>query len=444
MNPPSQERFLFGENIKGLSHEGKVTLLNKEKEREINSLSKKERALRFDGFLVTDKKDKILFQDNKRYSQHFFPLSVLDYAKALYSARNEKSQIPILSVDSHDVLKCDFNCQDCLSVSGTGFPLEKFPKNNFELDLETYKGILKSISEYSKSRGFKGVRFEQSGEGNPDFYKYRKEILKFAKELEMQSVYVSTCSQMDQDLKKALVENSSFIRVSFPGIGEDYNGYSNQEFFGYKDSLNKIEELIKERNLNGKDRELMIGARVALRRNHGKSYFDFTQNLKNLGVDSLQIVKTLIPEGKNLENFTLSQEDREDLIRAEDLNESSFNVTIPHDLDYLVYSRNIGDKTTFPKTCFSALFQPVLIGRSLSVCTIDEIMYDPLRKLGTFRNEPGELEMFLYKDNLKRAMEGIPEKCEACPNIYDNTLLSSLEDLFSKHPQKLNFYEIIR
>ena len=297
--------YLVGEEIKGLNVERKVYPLQKEKVEKMKALSDKEKALRFNGFIITDKEDNPVFEDRKRYSQHFFPLSVTDYAKAMYDFERHKKPIPILSVDSHDILKCDFRCQDCLSAHGTNFPVRQFPKDNFKMNLETYKRMLKSIAEYSGRRGFSGVRFEQSGEGNPDYYKHRQEILKYAKELGMRSVYVSTGSQVDDNLMKSLVDNTSFIRISFPGIGESYRHYSGQNAFTFTDALKKLHHIIQERDKQGRNKDLMVGARVALRKEHGDSYSNFANTLKDIGVDSLQIVKILVPEGKKPTDFPL-------------------------------------------------------------------------------------------------------------------------------------------
>ncbi|MCX6749031.1 MAG: hypothetical protein NT076_05505 [Candidatus Pacearchaeota archaeon] len=129
---------------------------------------------------------------------------------------------------------------------------------------------------------------------------------------------------------------------------------------------------------------------------------------------------------------------------TETLDDANFNVSIPHGLDSMVYSREIENRAKFPTQCFSARFQPVLAGRSLFVCTISDIMYSYNLRLGTFTNEDGELERFLSKENLERVTEGIPFQCKSCSNIYDNVLLFSLQNLFRANPQKLNFYEIIK
>jgi len=438
------DEYLVGKRIMGLAQEGRVVSLQKGEKENIENLSNKERALRFNGFVVTDEQGNIVFEDRKRYAQHFFPLSVIDYAKAMYNFERHKKPIPILSVDSHDVLQCDFRCQDCLSAHGTNFPVKQFPRDNFRMDLETYKRMLKEIADYSEKKGFKGIRFEQSGEGNPDYYKHRQEILRHARELGMQSVYVSTGSKIDEGLRKALIENSSFIRISFPGIGESYKRYSGQSEFTFTDALNGLGRIINERDKQGRRRDLMIGARVALRAEHSDTYFNFANKLKDLGIDSLQIVKILVPEGKKPSDFLLISKDIYDLEETETLDDSNFNVSIPHGLDSMVYGV-VGDKFRgFPTQCFSARFQPVLAGRSLFVCTISDVMYSHNLRLGTFVNEEGELERFLHSENIDKVTTGIPAKCKSCSNIYDNMLLFSLQKLFRTNPQKLNFYEIIK
>jgi len=438
------EYLVSNDQIGRLSKGGIVSRLQREEGLGIRDLSNKERALHFNGFVVTDEQNNVIFEDRKRYAPHFFPLSVLDYAKALYQFERSGQQIPILSIDSHDVLKCDFKCQDCLSSHGTSFPFKTFPPDNFKMDLETYKAILQSVADYSRKRGFVGVRFEQSGEGNPDYYKHRKQLLGHAKELGMRSVYVSTGSKIDDSLMRALVENSSFIRISFPGIGESYQRYSRQDSFTYDHAINLLKKMVREREKLGRSRDLMIGARVALREDHGDSYSSFGSILKGLGLDVMQVVKILVPEGRKRSEFPLSRKDKTDLEKTTELENGEFNVTIPHKLDYMVYSREIEDRSEFPSQCFSALFQPVLTGRSLFVCTISNVMYDHNLRLGTFEKGEGELEKFLTPTNVRQVMKGIPARCNCCSNIYDNMLLFSLQKLFRKNRGKLKFYEIIK
>ncbi len=440
----SNEEYLLGKDILGRGIDKRIFSLSEDKVRKLRSFSKKELALRFNGFVIIDEQGEIIFEDRKRYALHFFPLSVIDYAKAMYNFERHKKPIPILSVDSHDVLQCDFKCQDCLSAHGTNFPIKKFSKDNFRMDLETYKRMLKAITDYSEKRGLKGVRFEQSGEGNPDYYRHRREILKYARELGMQSVYVSTGSKIDDSLRSTLVKSSSFIRISFPGIGEAYKYYSGQSEFTFTDALNGLGSIVKERDKQERKKDLMIGARVALRTEHSDSYFSFANKLKDIGIDSLQIVKIIVPEGKKPSDFSLTSRDVYDLEKTETLDDVNFNVSIPHGLDSIAYSREIENRSEFPTQCFSARFQPVLAGRSLFVCTISDIMYSSNLKLGTFANEEGELERFLSSENIKRVTTGIPIQCKSCSNIYDNMLLFSLQKLFRTNSQKLNFYEIIK
>ncbi|MDD5699827.1 MAG: hypothetical protein PHH00_01380 [Candidatus Nanoarchaeia archaeon] len=444
MTPFQTREYLVGEEILELTPERKVTTPPEEERGKIIGLSNKEKALHFNGFMITNEQGDIVFEDRKRYSQHFFPLSVLDYVRAMYNFERYHQQIPILSVDSHDVLACDFRCQDCLSTHGTNFPVRQFPVDNFKMDLGIYKRILKSIVEYSEKRGFKGVRFEQSGEGNPDYYRHRREILEHARKLGMQSVYVSTGSRISDDLAEALADNASFIRISLPGIGEAYRHYSGQNVFTFADAIKKLNRLVKERDRRVRNRDLMVGARIALREEHGTSYFDFAAGLKDMGIDSLQIVKILVPEGKKPSDFPLPYTDIRDLEKVATLDSATFNVTIPHGLDYLVYSREIGNRAEFPQQCFSAMFQPVLAGRSLFVCTKSDRMYSHNSRLGTFTNEEGELERFLSPERVERATIGIPQQCKTCSNIYDNMLLFQLQRLFRTNTQELKFYEIIK
>lgn len=442
MDKPTKE-YLVGEKIESFS-QNKISSLQPEEVKIIKNMTEKERALRFNGFIITDEGGNIVFEDRKRYSQHFFPLSVIDYVKAMYNFERFRKPIPILSVDSHDILKCDFRCQDCLSAHGTNFPIKQFPKDNFKMDLEIYKNILKAIAEYSEKRGFKGVRFEQSGEGNPDLYKHRRDILGYTRELEMQSVYVSTGSKINADLMKALVENASVIRISFPGIGESYKYYSNQNVFTFTDAMDRIKKMVKERDNKGRKRDLAVGARVALRPEHSDTYFSFADNLKDMGVDFLQVVKILVPEGKKPSDFPLTPKDAYDLEKTAILDDTIFNVSVPHGPDYMVYSREIENRIEFPSQCFSAMFQPVLAGRSLFVCTISDIMYSHNLRLGTFANEEGELERFLSHENVEKVTTGIPDQCKSCSNIYDNMLLFSLQKLFKTNKNELRFYEVLK
>jgi sulfatase maturation enzyme AslB (radical SAM superfamily) len=411
--------------------------------RELGDLTKKERAMRSNGFIITDESGKAIFTERTNHSQHFFPLTGVDYAKALYEKQRNKKPIPILSVDSHDVLRCDFGCQDCLSVHGTGFPTENFPQNNFEMDIVIYKAILKEIAEFSERRGFKEVRFEQSGEGNPDYYAARAMLLRCARELGMQSVYITSGSKMNEELRESLVQNAAFIRISFPGIGDAYTYYSRQTRFTYQDALRNLEKIVRERKKAGRERELMVGARLALRQKHEETYLDFASKMRDIGIDGIQIVKIVAPEGSKLQEFPLTPKSIENLERTKELDSPSFNVRVPYTLDYMVYLRNVYPEN-FPKHCLSALFQPVLAGRSLFACTISHVMYEQDLRLGTFEGTDQEIERFMSTGNLRKVMRDVPRRCNSCSNIYDNILLSRLQGTFGANSGKLKFYEIIK
>jgi wyosine [tRNA(Phe)-imidazoG37] synthetase (radical SAM superfamily) len=408
-------------------------------------LSKKEIALRSEGLVVADDSGKVILDARKKYAQHFFPLSVTDYADAIYALERYGKPLPILSVDSHDVLRCDFSCQDCLSGHGKKLPVQNYPPGNYDLQLEFYKHMLAEIVKYSEKRGFVGVRFEQSGEGNPDFYKSRPELLDFAKKLGLGSVYVTTGSKMNNALRDSLLKNADFIRISFPGADrESYAHYSGQNKFTYEDSVENLQRIVDGRRKEGREKDLMIGARVALRPEHEGHYLNFAKTLKAIGIDALQIVKILVPENKKLEDFPINARTIAELGEVEKLDDGVFNVNLPHNLDYVHYSRDIRNMEEFPKKCFSARIQPVLAGKSLIVCTKSEVMYSKAFQLGTFQGNAGELEQFLSEKNVEDVAKNVPAECNSCCSIYDNLLLHSLQKTIRSTNSKLNFYEVIK
>ena len=208
--------------------------LSLEEQNEIKRLSMKEKALRSKGIIITDGRDNILESIDKDYGQHFYPFFILDYAKVIYEHIKFGKELPILSIDSHDTLYCDFDCQDCLSGGGANLCKSKF--HDFDLGLNEYLNLLREIYEFSKKRGFEGIRFEQSGEGNPDFYKHRSKLIEIArKRYGLKTVYVTTTSGLNEDLINSLAKNAYFLRVSFPGLDDrSYSLYSNQKRFTFK------------------------------------------------------------------------------------------------------------------------------------------------------------------------------------------------------------------
>ncbi|MCU0642169.1 MAG: hypothetical protein MUF61_01135 [archaeon] len=436
--------YLIGDGeVKCLTPSGEIAPAT---QKEIGSLSKKQIAIRSDGLIVLDEKGEVVWSTRKRYAQHFFPLSVVDYARAIYAFERFGKPLPILSVDSHDTLECDFKCADCLSGCGKSLPIEEYPKDNFKMPLEFYEHILKEIVEYSSRRGFSKVRFEQSGEGNPDFYEFRPEILSFAKRnANMGIVYVTSGSQTDDSLRHSLIENADFIRISFPGIGQNaYRFYSGQTDFTYNDSMKNLEKILDERRKNGREKDLMVGARLALRSEHEGAYLDFAKRLREMGLDVIQIVKILVPEYKRPEDFPVTSLAMEQLQATRDLENPSFGVSLPHSLDSMYYSREIEDRREFPQQCFSALIQPVLMGRSLFVCTKSEVMYSQAFRLGTFQGVPQELEQFLSPAQVKEVTKNVPGECKSCCSIYDNMLMHSLQGVIRSIKSGLRFYEVIK
>ena len=165
----------------------------------LSSLTEKERCMKAKSLiLVHTKSNRVIFELNIIQNQHFYPLNILDYANAMKSLLQGKiSNLPIMSLDSHDYNFCDFNCKDCLAVDTREWAKENLGFVNFDPD--QYEKVLKEIARYSKQRGCDSVRFEMSGEGNPDMYPYRARIIKYAAtECNMKPVYISSGSRLDE------------------------------------------------------------------------------------------------------------------------------------------------------------------------------------------------------------------------------------------------------
>ncbi len=412
-------------------------------EEDIPKFTKKQISLRSHGLAVTDKEGNLMKLLKKQYAQHFYPLSIVDYAKVSYNYARFGNEIPILSIDSHDTITCDFSCQDCLSGAGRNIPL-KSDNYNFDLPLNFYLNILREISEYSSKRGFDHVRFEQSGEGNPDLYPHRAELIKNAKKkFGMESVYVTTGSKMNEDITNALIENGAFLRVSFPGIDpRSYELYSHQSKYQFEDSLKKLEKIVNQREKEKSN--LLIGVRAALRPEHESFYFHFAQQIKDLGVDVLQIVKILVPEGQNLDSSPLSKPSKNQLEKVNELSDNEFCINLPNVLDSLYYGRVIQDRSNFPERCYSCVVQPVLAGRDLYVCTKSEVMYSHKYQLGRFNGNKEEINQFLSKENIIKTTQGAPKTCEACCSMFDNVLMHEIYQLTKKIDKNLEFYELVK
>ena len=406
-------------------------------------LTPKERALRSVGLVIRDANGSTVFEERRWSSLHFFPLSIADYAEALCNHVHNGTGIPILSVDSHDVLACDFACDGCLSRCGKGFPVRHFPNNAFHLDAETYMTILADICAFSARRGFTGVKFEQSGEGNPDLYPYREDILAYAKRIGMRSMYVTTGSKLRHSLLEELACKAEYVRISFPGIGDAYQHYSRQDSFTYEDAFARISQLVHARAATRRDRELIIGARVALRQRHDARYIEFASRLKDSGVDCVQIVKTVIPDTCVDSEHCISPRDRRDIENCATLDGSTFNVTVPNLLDSIYYSRRIAVREEFPSQCLAARLHPVLMGRCVMPCTHSSIAYDPAYMLGSF-SSVGDIERFMSAETIARVTHDLPTRCTSCCDIFDNILFHDLLRVFLKHKGALTFHDVNR
>ena len=288
-------------------------------------------------------------------------------------------------MDSHDVIGCDFRCKNCLS--GAGLLVTKSNVNNgFEPPLEKYLHILSEIADYSKKRGVDSVRFEQSGDGNPDMYEHRPALIREVKKrYNMPTVYVTTGSLLNDDLMDALVEFGAFIRISFPGIdNKTYEYYSHNKTYTFDDSVERLRQLVALRKKKGRDRELLIGARVALRPEQDTLYYGFGKLIKEIGVDCVQVVKILVPPGLKYSDFKLSQKGAEQLQKLQTLSDNSFNVGLPNGLDYMYYERAIEDRSNFASVCYSSRIEPVLTGSGLFLCTKSDVMYSKKYRFGNF------------------------------------------------------------
>lgn len=84
----------------------------------ISVMSEKEKIMKAKSLIFVHKKsNRIICELNMIRNQHFYPLSILDYANLMLKyMKKEISDLPIVSLDSHDYNFCDFNCKDCLAV----------------------------------------------------------------------------------------------------------------------------------------------------------------------------------------------------------------------------------------------------------------------------------------------------------------------------------------
>lgn len=405
--------------------------INEYVSRNITTLNQKEKLMKAKSLILVEKSTrKVLFELSMIHNQHFYPLSILDYANViLKKLKGEIINYPIMSLDSHDYNFCDFNCKDCLAVDTRNWAKKNLNFTNFDID--HYKKVLKEIARYSKKRGLDSVRFEMSGEGNPDMYPHRAELIKYAKEeCNMRCVYISSGSRLDEETIDNLAKYAYYIRISFPGVCDKaYKKYSVQknktQEFTYEDAMKLIEKLVNKRKEYNRDGELMIGARTCMRPENAGEYINTAKRLGELGADSFQIVKILVPEGENVEEYKLSEKSISELT---ELNENYkkfglMHIQIPNKLDYMYYDRKL-EENCKPSQCYSSLVSPILYGPNLVLCTHWEKIKDIKDShYGKMLGKENELEEMIDGKNGCRIRKCVPEKCSSCCSIYDNQVM---------------------
>lgn len=405
--------------------------INEYVSRNITTLNQKEKLMKAKSLILVEKSTrKVLFELSMIHNQHFYPLSILDYANViLKKLKGEIINYPIMSLDSHDYNFCDFNCKDCLAVDTRNWAKKNLNFTNF--DINHYKKVLKEIARYSKKRGLDSVRFEMSGEGNPDMYPHRAELIKYAKEeCNMRCVYISSGSRLDEETIDNLAKYAYYIRISFPGVCDKaYKKYSVQknktQEFTYEDAMKLIEKLVNKRKEYNRDGELMIGARTCMRPENAGEYINTAKRLGELGADSFQIVKILVPEGENVEEYKLSEKSISELT---ELNENYkkfglMHIQIPNKLDYMYYDRKL-EENCKPSQCYSSLVSPILYGPNLVLCTHWEKIKDIKDShYGKMLGKENELEEMIDGKNGCRIRKCVPEKCSSCCSIYDNQVM---------------------
>ena len=398
-----------------------------------NIISQKERLITPKRIVAINVKNgNTIWLTNKVFPQHFYPLSIKDYCEAVKVAvKSGIDRMPILSVSSKDFPYCDFKCLDCLACPSREWAVAdnhiKYPI----IPIELYKKILDEISRYSKERGCEHVRFEICGEGNPDLYKDRVEMIEYAtKNCGMKIVYVSTGSKMNEELIDCLARNSFCIRISFPGITPTaYDVYSNQRnwSFGYEKAISLLKKLTEKRKEYGREGELLIGVRTCIRPLNDGSYKKFLATIGELGVDAFQAVKVLTPEfGKHLEQ-TMSREVVKELLELKE-NYKELGIQdfqIPNDLNKIYNDRSLRDEMK-PSKCWSSIVSPPLYGTNLMCCVLWDRITDLSYHYGIMEGEIGELEDLMTGANARYIKENCPKNCKDCCSYNDNNFMESL------------------
>ena len=375
---------------------------------------------------------KTIWFSRLRSPQHLYPLTQKDYCEAVkHAAQHGISQMPILSISAKDFPYCDFNCIDCLACPSRKWATEQQHIKYPIIPINKYKKILKELCRYSSERGFNKIRFEICGEGNPDLYKNRIEMLEYAnQECNMGLVYVSTGSKISNELLSCLVNNASFIRISFPGIGTNaYKAYSNQNsyHFSYNDAIHLLDKLCNARAKANREDTLLIGTRTCLRPLNAGYYNNFIRTIANIGVDVFQGVKVLVPNFENVKNEVISMREIEELISLKELAYSYglMDFQIPQNLSTLYNNRSLIEKDKTTK-CWSSLISPPLYGTNLMCCVLWDKITDTNYHYGIMEGKEMELEKLMHGERAKFIIANCPRSCTECPSLKDNTFIESL------------------
>lgn len=381
-------------------------------------------------FVIFDKnKGEELLKVDNLFPQHFYPNSIVDYANSIKRIiKGDYKNYPIISLSVKDYPFCNFACKDCLVVESRTWARKNI--DNLVLSSKKYKNILDDISNYSKENGVKNVRIEFCGEGNPDLYNDRKEIIKYAHQVcNMNVIYISTCSCLSLDDLNTLASNASFIRISFPGIDSStYEKFSNQKNgkFSYCDALDVIKTLVNLRKKYGREDELLIGARACVREEFCDLYESFLNDLDKVGIDCVQLVKLIKYNACSLPVMSNNTNEKLKTLKKRKYKNIK-QLQIPSTCSSSNDDRNL-EKYKF-KICFSALFNPILYGDHLITCTQTEKIINSKFHYGTFNGQNGETGYLLNSESTNEILKNIPLKCSDCCAVYDNILLNQIYEV---------------
>lgn len=392
---------------------------------------------------------QLIWKSDKVFPQHFYPLSIKDYCYALKNAVCfGLDKLPILSISSKDFPYCDFNCVDCLACISREWAVSD---NNIKypiIPIEIYKNILSEIANFSSKRGCNHVRFEICGEGNPDLYKERQEMLQYAYDTcGMGIVYVSTGSLLKDSLLDTLIETASCIRISFPGINPTayavYSGQARKDCFTYDSAIKLLEKIVEKRSKLNRENELLVGTRTCIRALNSGSYSSFIKTIGELGIDAFQAVKVLTPDFEAHEDEFITQNVIEELLQLKETYHQygikSFQ--IPMFLDSVYNNRSL-DKSLKPSKCWSSLVSPILYGTNLITCAHWDKITNSKYHYGIMEGQNNELETLMFGEKSKYIMANCPKKCSDCCSYNDNAFMDTLWKALKGYdtPENIQFY----